>query len=66
MNVLTYVGADDESLGRLQGELSIRPSAARPKSPMSSGIAGHSPQILRAKGGMNFAQGDPQYEEVAA
>ena len=66
MNVLTYVGADDVEFGRLQGKLLDQAfGGKKAKVAYVMGIAGTSPQILRAKGWDEFRAKNPQYEEVA-
>ena len=65
-NVLTYVGADDVEFGRLQGTLLDQAfGGKKAKVAYVMGIAGTSPQILRAKGWDEFRAKNPQYEEVA-
>jgi len=65
-NVLTYVGADDVEFGRLQGKLLDQAfGGKKAKVAYVMGIAGTSPQILRAKGWDEFRAKNPQYEEVA-
>ena len=65
-NVLTYVGADDVEFGQLQGKLLDQAfSGRKAKVAYVMGIAGTSPQILRAKGWDEFRAKNPQYEEVA-
>jgi ABC-type sugar transport system substrate-binding protein len=65
-NVLTYVGADDVEFGRLQGALLDQAfGGKKAKVAYVMGIAGTSPQILRAKGWDEFRAKNPQYEEVA-
>ena len=65
-NVLTYVGADDVEFGRLQGKLLDQAFGGKnAKVAYVMGIAGTSPQILRAKGWDEFRAKNPQYEEVA-
>ena len=66
VNVLTYVGADDVEFGRLQGKLLDQAfGGKKAKVAYVMGIAGTSPQILRAKGWDEFRAKNPQYEEVA-
>ena len=65
-NVLTYVGADDVEFGRLQGKLLDQAfGGKKAKVAYVMGIAGTSPQTLRAKGWDEFRAKNPQYEEVA-
>jgi ribose transport system substrate-binding protein len=66
VNVLTYVGADDVEFGRLQGKLLDQAfGGKKAKVAYVMGIAGTSPQILRAKGWDEFRAKNTQYEEVA-
>ena len=65
VNVLTYVGADDVEFGRLQGKLVDQAFGGKgAKVAYVMGIAGTSPQILRAKGWDEFRAKNPQYQEV--
>jgi len=66
VNVLTYVGADDVEFGRLQGKLLDQAfGGKKARVAYVVGIAGTSPQVLRAKGWDEFRAKNPQYEEVA-
>jgi ribose transport system substrate-binding protein len=64
--VVTYVGADDVEFGRLQGKLlDMAVGGKKAKVAYVMGIAGTSPQIMRAKGWDEFRAQHPEYEEVA-
>jgi len=65
VDVVTYVGADDEEFGRLQAQLLDQTFAGQPaKIGYVQGIAGTSPQILREKGFKEGIADKSQYEIV--
>lgn len=64
--VVTYVGADDREFGRLQARLLNQTFGDEPvRIGYVMGIAGTSPQILRAEGFKEELANHPQYEIVA-
>jgi ABC-type sugar transport system substrate-binding protein len=66
VDVVTYVGADDENYGKVQAQILDQTFAGNPaKIGYVQGIAGTSPQILREKGFKEEIADKPQYQIVA-
>lgn len=64
-DVVTYVGANDETYGQIQGKILDQTFQGKPtRIGYVQGIAGTSPQILREKGFKEAIAGQPAYKIV--